>query len=131
MPSVVVIDTHILVHDALEPGRLSARARRALDSAEGRLAASDISLWEIAMLIARNRIQPGADAATFIEKILESRAVRVLPITPAIAVLAQSDDFEHADPADRIIAATAIVHGAQLVTADAQLKRVPGLRVLW
>lgn len=127
---MVVIDTHVLLQDALEPKRLSPLARRALQG-EGSLAASDISLWEIAMLIAKNRVNPGADAAKFIEKLLESRAIRILPITPRIAVLAQSDDFAHGDPADRIIAATAIVHGAQLVSADARLKRVPGLRVLW
>ena len=128
---MVVIDTHVLVQDALEPRRLSARARRALEGGDGPLAASDISLWEIAMLIAKARLRPGADAATFIERLLEARAVRVLPITPKIAVLSQADDFAHGDPADRIIAATAIVHGAQLVSADAQLRRVPGLRVLW
>lgn len=50
---------------------------------------------------------------------------------PAIAVLAQSDEFEHGDPADRIIAATAIVHGARMVSADHQLKRLAGLRVIW
>ena len=128
---MVVIDTHVLVQDALEPRRLSSRARRALEGADGPLAASDISLWEIAMLIAKDRLRPAADAATFIERLLEARAVRVLPITPKIAVLAQSDDFRQGDPADRLIAATAIAHGAQLVTADAQLRRVPGLRVLW
>ena len=128
---MVVIDTHVLVQDALDPKRLSPRARRAMEGADGPLAASDISCWEIAMLIAKDRLRPGADAATFIERILEARAVRVLPITPKIAVLSQSDDFGHGDPADRIIAATAIVHGAQLVSADAQLRRAPGLRVLW
>lgn len=46
-------------------------------------------------------------------------------------MLSQFDPFEHGDSADRIIAATAIAHGAQLVTADARLKRVQGLRVLW
>ena len=131
MPSVVVIDTHVLIQDALEPRRLSARARRALEGADGPLAASDISLWEVAMLIAKARVRPGADAATFIERLLEARAIRVLPITAKIAVLSQADDFKHGDPADRIIAATAIVHGAQLVSADAELRRVPGLRVLW
>ena len=55
----------------------------------------------------------------------------MLPLTPRIAVLAQSDHFKQGDPADRIIGATAIAHGAQLVTADAQLRRVPGLRVIW
>jgi len=45
--------------------------------------------------------------------------------------MARSEVFRHRDPADRLIAATAIVHGAQLITADAQLGRVRGLRVLW
>ena len=128
---MVVIDTHVLIQDALEPRRVSARARRALEGADGPLAASDISLWEIAMLIAKERLRPGADAATFIERILEARAIRVLPITAKIAVLSQADEFEQGDPADRLIAATAIVHGAQLVTADSQLRRVRGLRIVW
>jgi len=128
---VVVIDTHVLIHDALEPKRLSARARKTMEGQDGALAASDISLWEIAMLVAKERLRLTADAATFIEKMLEARAVRILPITAKIAVLSQSDHFAHGDPADRIIAATAIVHGAQLLTADARLKRVAGLRVLW
>lgn len=83
------------------------------------------------MLIAKERVRPAADAATFIEKVLEARAIRVLPITARIAVLSQGDDFKHRDPADRIIAATAIAYGAPLVSADARLRRVRGLRVLW
>lgn len=131
MPNVVVLDTHVLVQDALEPQRLSARARKVLDAEDGSLAASDISLWEIAMLLAKGRLRLPVDAAAFIEKLLEARAIRVLPITLRIAVLSQSDELGHGDPADRLIAATAIAHGAQLVTADARLKRVTGLRVLW
>ena len=95
------------------------------------LATSDISLWEIAMLIAKRRLVIDADAATFIEKVLEARAIRVLPITAKIAVLSQSDEFEHGDPADRVIASTAIVHGAALVTADKKLRATSGLRVIW
>ncbi|MGQ0652994.1 MAG: type II toxin-antitoxin system VapC family toxin [Betaproteobacteria bacterium] len=128
---MVVIDTHVLIQDVLEPKRLSAKARRALDGAAGPLAVSGISLWEIAMLIAKGRIDPATDAAQFIGDIVESRAITVLPITPKIAVLAQAEAFPHRDPADRIIAATAIVHGAQLVTADERLHGTPGLRVLW
>ena len=99
--------------------------------AHGPLAAADISLWEIAMLIAKGRLRIAADAAEFIDDLVQARLVRILPITARIAVLAQSDDFRQGDPSDRIIAATAIAHGAQLVSADAQLRRVPGLRVLW
>lgn len=83
------------------------------------------------MLIAKGRIDPATDAVQFIDDIVQARAIRVLPITAKIAVLAQSEELQHGDPADRLIAATAIVHGAQLVSADARLKRMPGLRVLW
>ena len=129
--TLVVIDTHVLLHDVIEPKLLSARARRALSGADGPPAASDITLWEIALLIARGRIDPATDAATFIADIVAARNIEVLPITPKIAVLAQSEAFEHGDPADRIIGATAIAHGAALVSADKRLRRVPGLRVIW
>ncbi len=128
---MVVVDTHVLIHDALEPQKLSRRARAALEGEHGPLAVSDISIWEIAMLIAKGRIDPAADGVLFIEKILEGRAIRVLPITPRIAVLSQSDDFPHRDPADRIIAATAVAHRARLVTSDAELRRSRGLEVIW
>jgi PIN domain nuclease of toxin-antitoxin system len=128
---VVVVDTHVLIQDALEPQKLSRRARAAMEGEHGPLAASDISLWEIAMLIAKGRIDPAADGTLFIEKILEGREIRVLPITSRIAILSQSDDFPHRDPADRIIAATAVAHRARLVTSDAQLRRSRGLEVIW
>ena len=128
---MVILDSHVLVQDVLEPRKLSARARRAVAGEDGPLAASDISLWEIAMLIARGRIEPGMDAVQFVDDLVQARAIQVLPITPKIAVLAQSEEFRHGDPADRLIAATAIAHGSRLVTADAQLRKISSLRVIW
>lgn len=130
---MIVLDTHVLVFDALDPKRLSRRARAVLDEGfdAGTLACSDISLWELGMLIAKGRIDPGPDAGAFIDDLLQSRAVRVLPVSTAIAVLAQSDAIRHGDPADRIIAATALAHRARLLTADAQLRKVKSLGAIW
>jgi PIN domain nuclease of toxin-antitoxin system len=126
---VVVLDTHVLIHDALVPARVSRRARRVLDTQP--LACSDISLWEIGMLVAKGRlaVETGIDA--FLEDVLRARTIRVLPITPRIAALAQASEFRHADPADRIIAATAIAHRARLMTADDKLQQLVSVEVIW
>lgn len=130
---MILLDTQVLLFDALEPKRLSRKARTALEEGmqADALACSDISLWEIALLAARRRIDAGPDIAAFIESVLQLRSVRVLPITPAIATLAQSDLFAHGDSADRLIGATAIEHGVPLVTADAELRGLRGLKVIW
>jgi len=130
---VIVLDTHVLVSDALDPSRLSRGARDAIaqGQAADELACSDISLWEIAMLLARGRLRVEADPAAFLEGLIQARALRVLAITPAIAVLAQSDLFSHGDPADRIVAATALAYRARLVSADQRLRKVKELSVVW
>jgi len=130
---VVVLDTHVLIYDALAPQRLSRRARQAIErGARGHaLAACDISLWEIAMLIARGRLEPGKDAKAFLDDVVQGRSLELLPITPGIAVRAQSDEFGHGDPADRIIAATALERGLALISGDAALRRIKALRVIW
>jgi PIN domain nuclease of toxin-antitoxin system len=128
---LTICDTHILLFWADNPSRLSVNASVALR--KGNLACSDITLWEIAMLYARGRInnQVGITAAAYIEDILLGLDVSVLPITPAIAELAQSDLFVHGDPADRLIAATALVHRASLITADEKLRAIPKLQWIW
>jgi PIN domain nuclease of toxin-antitoxin system len=130
---VVVLDTHVLVYDALAPQRLSQRAQRAIATADRAkaLACSDISLWEIAMLVTKGRLDPGIDVVPFLQDVVTARALRVLPITAEIAMLACSGEFAHGDPADRIISATALHHGARLITADRKLRRVKRLAAIW
>jgi PIN domain nuclease of toxin-antitoxin system len=130
---LIVLDTHALIYDALTPARLSARARKAIALAySGReIACCDISLWEIAMLIARKRLDPVMDARQFLHDLVAARHVRVLPITAEIAVLSQSDMFSHGDPADRLIAATARMHRAPLITSDAKLRRLKEVATIW
>lgn len=131
---MIVLDTCAMIFDALDPARMGRRAQRELDaaSAKGTAACSDISLWEIAMLAAKGRLDPGTDTISFIDMVVRSRNLRVLPITPEIAHLSASHrGFAHSDPADRIIASTALFLKAPLLTPDLRLRAVKGLRVFW
>lgn len=131
---MLILDTCALIFDALTPERLSAKASAAIKQADkaGRLACADISLWEIAMLISKGRIDPGTDPKTFIQLVLAARAIKVQPVTPEIAAkIVQTNFCSHGDPADRLIAATAMLSKARLVTSDKKLADVSGLQIVW
>jgi PIN domain nuclease of toxin-antitoxin system len=75
--------------------------------------------------------EPGAELTQFLHDLVQARGLRVLPITPEIAALAQSAELSHGDPADRIIAASALYHQAKLVSADARLRKLKTIEVVW
>lgn len=130
-----VCDTHVLLFGAFEPKRLSPEATRILGAGAeaGRLVCADISLWEIAMLHSRGRLRlpPETGIVELVSDVLSSLQIQVVAITPQIAALAQEQGFSHGDPADRLIAATAIAEGLPLLSADSRLQQVPGLRCIW
>lgn len=131
---MVVLDTCAFIYDALSPKQLGKTARRVIAEAEaaGQLLCSDISLWEIAMLVSKKRLDPGTDALTFLRVALEARAIRVRPISPEVADLSVSfpSTINH-DPADRIIVATAVLEHATLVTCDANLRDCGLVKTVW
>ena len=129
---MVILDTCALVFDSLTPDRLSLPAREAIEQADaaGELACSDISLWEIAMLVEHGRLTVSVEVSRFLTLMLAARSIRVLPITPEIAALSVRLEL-HGDPADRLIAATSVHHAAALITSDQRLRGAPQLRTIW
>ena len=127
--TLVTCDTHALIFWALTPDRLGLRAAEAL--VPGRCACADIVLWEIGLLAAKGRIQLPVSTEVFLQDLVLGLALKVLPITPRIASLTQDCRFSHGDPADRLIAATAIDHGWPLVSKDELLAKVDGLKLIW
>jgi PIN domain nuclease of toxin-antitoxin system len=132
---VIVLDTHALIWWVAEPARIPARARRAIAAAakvREPLAVSAISAWEIAMLAERGRLELTMDAEVWLSHVQSLPGLRFVPVDNAIAVRAvRLPDFPNRDPADRMIAATAMAFGATLVTADARLRGYEPLTCLW
>jgi PIN domain nuclease of toxin-antitoxin system len=130
---MILVDTHVVVWLALEPAKISKKASAVIEesrhSGQG-LAISDITLLEIAQIERKRRIKLNASLETFLSEV-EARFV-VLPITGRVCARAIGlPAVCPKDPADRIIAATALVEGIPLVTADDEIRRSKALRTIW
>jgi PIN domain nuclease of toxin-antitoxin system len=129
---MILLDTHVLLWMAIEPGKLSRTAKAAIQAAaqSGGLSISAISLWEIAWLAVRGRIEFMGTPEAFVEEIASRTAIH--PITTKIAILAnQFPESYGGDPIDRLIGATALVEGIDLVTKDRTLRNFEQIRTIW
>jgi PIN domain nuclease of toxin-antitoxin system len=83
---------------------------------------SAISVWEVAMLESKGRIRIFKDCLEWVRQALDAPGVRLLPLSPEIAVAScrLPGDF-HGDPADRILVASARLNDFQLVTYDPRI----------
>jgi PIN domain nuclease of toxin-antitoxin system len=130
--AVILLDTHVLAWAANDSKLLSRAAASAIRRArrDGGLAVSAITVWELALLVARGKVQVYGSIETSLRLLLEG--VTILPITTEIAALATQfpDDYPR-DPADRLIGATARAEGLTLVTRDEKIRRSPLLKTVW
>jgi len=131
---VIVVDTHVIIWDALEPKLLSKKAKNAINKANERdgIIFCEISLWEIAMLIKKARISIDTSYQDFIKMVFLSNKYQFKGITPEIAELSTSlPDEVNKDPADRIIAATSLIYKIPLVTTDKNLLNADSIKTIW
>ncbi|MBC8524713.1 MAG: type II toxin-antitoxin system VapC family toxin [Chlorobium phaeobacteroides] len=131
---MITVDTHVILWDALKPEMLSGKAKRALAEAnrtDGIFFCS-ISLWEIAMLIRKKRIEISVPYRDFVDLLLSSNRYFFQEITPEIAYLSTTlPDTINGDPADRIIASSSLITKTSLITADENLRQSELLQTIW
>jgi len=115
-----------------DEGKLGRRTLSTIDRAvaNDELYVSAISFWEVAMLVAKQRLELDTTVAAFRDLAIRNGA-REQVLDGDIATLAGELPGTQGDPADRMLVATAIVRGLTLVTADAVLLawKLRGFRV--
>ena len=124
--ALILLDTNALLWLRLGDRRLGNNARREIERAwrSDAVAVSAISFWEVAMLVNRGRIRLADDVRSWRREHLEQGVVEI-PVDGEIGLRAvELADF-HADPADRLIVATALA-GHRLVTSDRRILEWPG-----
>jgi PIN domain nuclease of toxin-antitoxin system len=119
---VILLDTHILLWLKDEPRHIGSEASFRLESAmaAGEVWLSVISFWEIAMLARKRKIEITMPLARWRAE-LAARTILEVPVDGLTAVKAGELDWDHGDPADRIIVATAMRLGLSLLTADRKI----------
>lgn len=138
---MILLDTHAWIWWLAQPESLSAAARSAIGravepggaggSAEG-VAISAISVWELAMLVQRGRLELTMSPSRWLEECERLPFLSILPLDARIALRTASlAPAFHADPADRMIVATALVHGLTLVTQDARIRGHGLVTTIW
>ena len=122
----VLLDTHVWIWWLLPDSPLKPAERAALDAhAEaGELCLAAISMWEAQMLHSRQRLQLTMPFAQWLHRATDASMLDVLPLNrEVVTALEGLPPAFHGDPADRIIVATARVHGLLLATHDRAIRR--------
>ena len=118
---MIVLDTHVLLWVTQQPEKIGKNCTDLIEHAwaSQAVAVSAISFWEIAMLQAKGRIHLQGTVQTW-RSLLLNQGLKEFGVNGQIGIQAAQLDL-HGDPADRLIAATALVHQATLCTADEKL----------
>lgn len=130
---MIVLDTHVWVWWVSGRAPLSPKARRLVGAAvdQGAVYLSSISVWEVAQLVSRGRLELTMDVATWVAKSDAMPFLHFVPVDNAIALRSvELPEPLHPDPADRIIIATALTLGFPLVTRDERIARSPRVRTI-
>lgn len=128
---VILLDTHAWVWWIASPEKLSRHAAERIEKAQT-IGVAAISCWELAMLVARGRLGLAFDVEEWIEKSLRQPRARLLDLSPKISVLAtRLEGTPPRDPVDRLLIATAKIHGIPMITKDAEITGYPYVSTVW
>ena len=119
--STLLLDTHLVLWAAFAPDRLSAAARRLVETRAQAVAFSDATLWEVATKSSLGRPEFAVDAAQLQAGLLAAGFAE-LPIRPEHLFEVGRLPWLHKDPFDRLLVAQAAVEKFTLLSSDAALK---------
>ena len=131
---MIVLDTHAWIWWVSSPNLLSNDGRMAIEAASksGQVYVSTISVWEIALLVKRGRLELTMNVDDWLRHCEALPELYFIPVNNSIALRSvQIADFASGDPADRIILATALALGTPLVTKDERMHAYNQVTTIW
>ncbi len=129
---MIILDTHTWIWLVSDPSKLSQKAHAAIHYAQT-IGVCPISCWEIATKVAQGKLILDREVQVWVQQAVARPHVTLTAISAEIAITAGQLGQQglHGDPADRLITATAMEHGAELVTKDKNLRDFALVRTVW
>jgi PIN domain nuclease of toxin-antitoxin system len=118
---MILIDTNVLLFSMLERIRLTAKAAEALERAD-EILVSSISVWEIGIKNQKGKLPLPFSLEEMIYHLESVENLTIVPIDARIWLKNIDLEWDHRDPADRTIVATAMLKGVPIVTADRYIR---------
>lgn len=129
-----LLDTHTWVWWYMNPQKLSRQVTKLIGDTTryDELLLSAISPWEFCKLLEKGRIAISCSPEDWLNAAFDLPKFRLVPLSPVLAyrstVLPQPF---HNDPADQIIAATALQENAVVLTKDRNILEYEYVKSLW
>lgn len=129
---MIALDTHALLWWALDPDQLSRPAAAMVAEMEKHGGfASSISIWELGVKVKRGKLELGIAVEELVRRIERSAVVELVPVDTTLWLRSLALDWDHRDPADRVIVSTALSKGVPLLTRDEVIRAAGVVATIW
>ncbi|MDA0745377.1 MAG: type II toxin-antitoxin system VapC family toxin [bacterium] len=118
---MVILDTSALIFWTLDPNRLSRTAEKAISDTD-RILISSISIWEIGIKVKKGNLTLPLSLQEYVQNLQHLDRFEIVPVDETTWLKNIELNWEHRDPADRTIVATAILHAGPLITSDERIR---------
>ena len=112
----LLLDTCALIWWTLDQSQLPIKVLTAVNEYDVHV--SSISIWEIGVKIKNKKLDIGMSIKEYLDKLHELSTLKILPVNETIWMENLHLSWDHKDPADRTIVATAELMQSYIVTSD-------------
>ena len=128
----IILDTCALIWWSLNPSKLTSAATEACKQMEKNKngLVPSIAIWEIAIKIKNKKLDLGVNINQYVASLKKSSVVNIVPIDEDIWLESVNLEWEHRDPADRVVVALARRNQAPIITADTEIRNFYS-NVIW
>lgn len=120
---MIVVDTHTLIWFVQGDEKIGFEARARIDDAisTAEVIVPAICAWEVALVERKGSVRFPGGSLAWMQRVFGVPTIRLAPLDIAIAIDSVAMAWQHKDPADRMIVATARHWRAPLLTVDRQI----------